>query len=91
MEILPIQEKIRRLKEEFKAHPENYPPVPGKTYRIVIFKSDGTLMRSSEARNDSARENSFPDIKPVPNGFEKEHVTFSLPQSDYRAYWYKSA
>lgn len=78
MEILPTQEKIRRLKEEFKAHPENYPPVPGKRYRIVIFKSDGTPMKRSEARDDSARENSFPDIKLVPNGFEKEHVTFSL-------------
>lgn len=78
MEILPIDEKIKRLKKEFKAHPEKYPEVPGKTYRIVTYKSDGTPMRRSEAGNDSARENSFLDIKLVPNGFKKEFVTFPL-------------
>ena len=90
-EILSTQGQIERLKEEFEAHPENYPPVSGCTYRIVVFKSDGTPMRSSQARNDNAMENSFLDIRPVPNGFEKEHVTFPLPQSAWLAYWEKPA
>ena len=75
IELLPYREEIRRLKEEFKAHPEKYPDQPGHTYRIVVYKSDDTALRKSEVNNPVARRNSFLRIMAVPDGLEKHIVT----------------
>ena len=78
MEILPTREKIKRLKKEFEAHPEKFPQVPGKTYRIVVCESDGTPIRNPKSGRSVSPVNPVLKIMHLENGLEKEFITFPL-------------
>lgn len=67
---------IANLKEEFKAHPENYPEQPGSKWRIVLCESDGTPIKKTGTRISPA--NPRYEILLVANGLERTLVTFAL-------------
>ena len=77
VEIPTHAERIKRLKKEYKANPEKYLPVPGKTYYIVVCDSHGNPIRT-RGRKRISPENTVLKILPLPDGLEKELLTHSL-------------
>ena len=76
-EILDGRGTIQALKANYAAHPEKYPRIPGKTYRIIVYESDG-VTRVKKQSGRFQLENPVHKIEAVPQGFEKRFVTFSL-------------
>jgi hypothetical protein len=77
MEILPYRDQIELLKEEYKAHPENYPEIPGNKYHIVVCDSEGTPIKA-RGRGRISPENPIPKIMSLPDGLEKKYLTHPL-------------
>jgi hypothetical protein len=71
-----MPDRIKAKKEEFRAHPELYPEVPGEVYRIVLCDSDGEPIKAGKGKIEPT--NPVLRIMRLSEGLEKEFVNWDV-------------